>query len=49
MFFVYISYYISDRFASFLYAAMIWVSQSTVIMHIETWNLLGCDRYIIGL
>ena len=35
----------SDTFASFLYAAMIWKNQPTVVMHIKTWYFLGCYRY----
>ena len=34
---------------SFLYAAMIWISQPTAAMHIETWDFLGCYRYIFAL
>ena len=36
-----ISWCISDTSASFLYSAMTWISQPTVVMHIETWSFLG--------
>ena len=32
----------SDTFTSFLNAAMIWIHQPVVVMHIKTWNFLGC-------
>ena len=28
---------------------MIWISQPTLVMHIETWSFLGCYRYIFVL
>ena len=37
-----ISWCTSDTSASFLCAAMTWISQPTVVMHIETWSFLGC-------
>ena len=33
----------------FLYAAMIWIGQPTVVMHIEILNFLGFYRYIFAL
>ena len=38
-----------ETFSSFLYAAMIWISQSTVLIHIETWIFLACYRYMFAL
>ena len=31
------------------HAAMIWISQPTVVMYIETWYFLGCYRCIFAL
>ena len=28
---------------------MIWISQPTVVIHVETWNFLGVYRYIFAV